>query len=356
MRAVLYKTNKRGECLHMKIDILNPKISKVAEGMEGKVILLYGGNNVGKTLQATRFKKPFYIGLEDGLRAIPGIPFESVDKWRELKEIIKQFTNPKTIEQVKERFQTIIFDGVYDSAIMCQQYVCQTNGAVHMGEVAPAGVSRPNLWTAYEVEYMTEIGKLLKSGFTVVFIGHAEVDKDTGQINPKGDKRSMTLIRNKADITAYIQPNGIDAEGNVINSTAWFVESIGEEGKGGHFARSRFTEIVPRIEFTAENLEKALADAIRKDSEKRGTKAVSFEEQQEDYKETELDYGKLMEEIQEVGNALVGAGLGEEVVYIQEKHLGQGKRVTECTRGQEQVVSVVLDDMKELLEESNKLK
>ena len=60
-----------------------------------------------------------------------------------------------------------------------------------------------------------------------------------------------------------------------------------------------------------------------------------------------------MEEIQEVGNALVNAGLGEEVVHIQEKHLGQGKRVTECARGQEQVISVVLDDMKELLEESD---
>ena len=337
--------------LHMKIDILNPTISKVAEGMEGKVILIYGGNSVGKTYQSVRLNKPYYIGLEDGLRAIPGIPFASVDKWRELKDIIKQFTNPKTIEQVKEKYQTIVFDGVYDSAIMCQQYICSTNGAVHMGEVAPPGVSRPNLWTAYEVEYLSEISKLIKSGFTVVFIGHADVDKDTGQINPKGDKRSMTLIRNKADVTAYVEANGINEKGEEVNSTAWFVEKTGE---GGHFARSRFTEIVPSIEFTAENLEKALADAIKKDSEKRGTKAVSFTEQQEDYKEVELNYEELMEEIKEVGNALVGAGLGEEVVYIQEKHLGQGKRVTECTRGQEQVISVVLDDMKELLEESNK--
>ena len=45
------------------IDIFNPQVSTVAKGLEGKVILVYGGNNVGKTKQATLMKNPFYKGL-----------------------------------------------------------------------------------------------------------------------------------------------------------------------------------------------------------------------------------------------------------------------------------------------------
>lgn len=45
-----------------KFDIFNPQVSKIAQGMDGKVILVYGGNSTGKTRQATRMPKPFYLG------------------------------------------------------------------------------------------------------------------------------------------------------------------------------------------------------------------------------------------------------------------------------------------------------
>lgn len=54
----------------MELDIFNPQVSTVAKGLEGKVILVYGGNNLGKTKQATRMKKPFYLPFEAGLNAI----------------------------------------------------------------------------------------------------------------------------------------------------------------------------------------------------------------------------------------------------------------------------------------------
>lgn len=330
----------------MTIDILNPKISKVASGLEGKVILIYGSNNLGKTFQSTRLPKPYYLAIEDGLRAIPGIPFAPINNWRDIKTVIKQFTNPKTLNQVKEMYQTIIFDGVYDSAIMCQQYITSKYGAVHMGEVAQKGENRPNLWTAYETEYLTEITKLLKSGFTVVFIGHADKDEN-GKFYPRGDKRSMVLIRNKADITAYIQGQGVDENNNVINSKAWFVET------DEFFARSRFTHIVSNIEFTAENLEKAITDAIKKEEEVSGHKAITFEEQEEMYKTDELVYEDLMEDIKQVGQELANLDKLDDLTIIVESHLGVGAKVTECKKGQEQVMSVILNEMKELLEESN---
>lgn len=290
-------------------------------------------------------EKPYYIGLEDGLRAIPGIPFESVENWRELKNIVKQFTNPKTEKQVKEMYQTIIFDGVYDSAIMCQQYICSRYGAIHMGETSAPGENRPNLWTAYEVEYLTEIGKLLKSGFTVVFIGHEEENRDTGKKFPRGDKRSMILIRNKADLTVHLEYAGTDEHDKELNSTAWFVET------DRFFARSRFPHIIPKIEFTAENLEKALSDAIKKEEETSGHKAVSYKEQSEDYHSEELNYDKLMKEVKDIGAKLQGLEKIDEIYKISEKHIGKGGFVLGCEKGQEQVIAVILDEMKELLED-----
>ena len=62
----------------VSLDIFAPQYSTVAKGLEGKVILVYGGNNLGKTKQATRMKKPFYLPFEAGLNAIPGIILQLV--------------------------------------------------------------------------------------------------------------------------------------------------------------------------------------------------------------------------------------------------------------------------------------
>ena len=37
-------------------DIFNPQTSKVAKGLEGKTIMIYGGNNLGKTYVASKLK------------------------------------------------------------------------------------------------------------------------------------------------------------------------------------------------------------------------------------------------------------------------------------------------------------
>ena len=38
----------------VEVDIFNPQTSVIAHGLEGKTIMLYGTNNVGKTFQAVR--------------------------------------------------------------------------------------------------------------------------------------------------------------------------------------------------------------------------------------------------------------------------------------------------------------
>lgn len=327
------------------IDIFNPQISTVTKDLRGKAILIYGYNDTGKTLQSTRAKKPFYLGFEHGIRSIPGVRYETINDWATFKKINMQLTGKNTVEKAREVYETIIFDGVGASATMCQNFICKKNNAEHIGEVAAPGENRPNLWTAYEKEYFDEITKLLKSGFTVIFLGHEELNKETGQMIPKGDKRSMKLIQDNADITAYLKSNGVDEKGKVIMSSAYFAQTP------EFFARSRYIYMDRYLEeFTIEGLERLVAEAVKKEEEISGIKSVSFEEQQKQMKTEDLDYDKLQLEMSKIGSELVSAGYAEELVEVVEKYLGRGAKVSEISKTKVDILSLILLEVKALSE------
>lgn len=328
--------------LYMSFDIFNPMVSKIASGMEGKVILVYGGNSTGKTKQATRMPKPFYLGFEQGIRAISGVPFLPINNWSDFKKINRQLTGKKTIDKAKELYQTIIFDEVFTAAVYCQEYICKLHNVNTIGE----GNNGYGLWQEYRNEFWGEIDKLLKSGFTLFFIGHEEFSENEGKIVPKGDSRSMQIVRDNADIVVYVKSNGVDENGKVIKSSAYFAET------DEFFARSRFDYIDPYLkEFTAENLEKAVTEAIKRQEEAEGVKAVSYEEQKEMFTSEELDFDELLAEIKEVGTKLHEAGKLEMVTETIEKHFGEGTTTADFRKGQEQAMAVVLDELKDLLED-----
>lgn len=323
-----------------QFDIFNPQISSVAKGLEGKSILIYGDNAVGKTKQATQMPKPFYFGFEKGIRAIAGIPFLPINKWTDFKKINKQLTDPKNSEKAKEMYQTLIFDTVYVASIYCQDYLCRKHGVETIGE----GNDGYGLWKEYETEFWTELDKLLGSGFTLAFIGHSEADKN-GFIYPKGDKRSMKPVIDNSDIVVYVQSNGVDENNRVIPSSGFTVKT------DAFFARSRFDYMQPVIaEFTAKNLEKAIADAITRQEEAEGITAVSYEEQKESYQSEALDFEQLKAQINSYGGALVNANLAEEAADLLKKHIGESKKVSETKPYQADILSLLLDELKELAE------
>lgn len=325
----------------MSFDIFNPQISVVAKGLEGKVITIYGSNNLGKTKQATRMKKPFYLGFEKGIRAISGVPFLPINNWRDFKKINKQLTDPKNLEKAKELYQTIIFDEVYTSALYCQDFICKKYGAETIGE----GNNGFGLWQHYENEFWSELDKLLGAGYTLVFIAHEDETKDGKKI-PKGDKRSIKPVIDNSDIVAYLTSNGVDENNQVIKSSAWFAET------DKFFARTKFDYMTTYLkEFTAENLEKAIIEAIEKQEEAEGIKAVTYEEQKEIYQSEELNFEELVQQINEIGTKLAEEDRVEEVVDIIEKYLGKGKKVSEAKKNQVEILAVILDELKDLLDE-----
>lgn len=338
-------------------DIFNAPKSVIANGLEGKIILVYGSNNLGKTAQAVKFDKPFVIACEMGLNGIDGVPYAAVTRWSDFKTIIKQFTSPATMAKAKEMYSTIIVDEVYASSIYCQDYVCSTygDGALTMAD----GDGKHNLYQLYEKEYFRQINLLVSAGYTVVFIAHAQQDSQTKFITPKGDKRCMNPIIDKCDYVVYLKSNGIDADGRVIKSSAYLAQT------NEFFARARI-EYTPTFikEFTAENLKKAIQEGIDKKRELENATVTTFVEQQKLNEIKELDFEELIKEFNNIVANIPGSsdtnGLTEEgkkfkmfwvpkITQITERHLGKGGRVSQCNENQVEAISLIVDDMKELI-------
>lgn len=327
----------------IEVDIFNPQISKVAHGLEGKTILLYGTNNVGKTYQAVRAKKPYVLACESGLGAQNNVSYNRITSWRDFKKVVKQFTDKKTIDKAKEMYSTIIIDEVYASSLFCQKYVCDTygNGCISLGANEN---SKVNLYQIYERIYWEQINLLVGAGYTVIFIGHME-EKD-GYIRPKGDKRCINPIIDNCDVVAYISPNGVDEKNAVIKSSAYFAQT------NAFFARSRYDYMVTSIqEFTIENLEKAIADGIAKQEEVEGVKTVDYTELKAQNESEELSFEGLMAEVTSLGQKLFDADKFDLVGEIVEKELGPGKKVSECTKKQVESVAIIRDELKDLCDE-----
>ena len=326
----------------MSLDIFNPTVSVVAKGLEGKVILLVGSNSVGKTRQATRMKKPFVLAFEKGINAISGVPYANIEKWSDFKKVNRQLTG-KDKEKARETYDTIIFDTVDAAALMNEKYVAGQHGATDIA----SGNGGFGLWKQLEAEFYEQIALLTGAGYTVVFIGHVERDKDTEQMIPKGDKRSMGIVRDIADIVVYLESNGVDEEGNVIKSTGYVRETP------EYFARSRF-DLMPNVidPFTAENLEEAIRIGIEREEEAGGT-TVSYDEFVEQNTGETLVFSELKERIVKMGQAF--NEIGEVDVYTQALadtfNSGEFMHTDDLSEKQVEAMSVFIDEMSEKYQE-----
>lgn len=320
------------------VDIFNPQVSVVAKGLEGKTIMIYGGNNLGKTYVATHLSKPFVIACESGLNALSGVKYNRVNTWAEFKKLVKQFTSKATVDKARELYDTIVIDEVYASSILCQDYVIATYGenALTLGD----STGKTNLYQMYEKEYFRMINLLLSCDYTVVFIGHAQ--EKEGYVSPKGDKRCLNPIIDNCDFVIYLASNGVDENGKVIKSSAYLAET------DKFFARSRFEHCPTFIqEFTAENLEKTITKAIEEEEKANGASVVSYDDQKQQNTSVVYDYEEVMEELQEVGQRFAGAGQMELLTEIVEETLGAGKKVSQCTKKQIDAMVIILDNLKD---------
>lgn len=318
------------------VDIFNPQVSTVAKGLEGKIIMIYGGNNVGKTYTAARLSKPYFIATESGLNAQSGIKYNRINKWSDFKKIVRQFTDKSTVDKARELYDTIVIDEVYASSILCQDYVMATygDGALTLAD----GDSKHNLYSLYEKEYFKMINLLLSCDYTVVFIGHEQ--EKNGFITPKGDKRCLGPILDNCDFVVYVKSNGVDEKGQPIKSSGYFFQT------NEFFARSRFEYCPNKIDvFSAENLQNAIMQAVENEAKYNNATVVSYDEQKAQNMTAEEDFDVVMSQIQSYGTKFIENGVPNILTDIVEEVLGKGRKVSECTKKQLDALVVIRDNL-----------
>lgn len=105
------------------------------------------------------------------------------------------------------------------------------------------------------------------------------------------------------------------------------------------------------IDFTYNNLVKALNEAIDKEAQMSNNKFVTDEREIVTIK-TEYDYEGLMAEFKELVGSLMNENpeyYGPRITQIVDKYLGKGKKVAEATIDQAEFISLINTEIKDEL-------
>lgn len=314
-----------------KIDIFAPQDTNMVGGLEGQKILIYGGNDTGKTYQSTRLPAPMLLMSEAGGNARKVIKFP-INEWNDFTQIVDQLV--KSYSKAKESFQTIIIDTDEALVAINEDGIAKQYGVAEVGMVQEAAKGNPNGYAVSRSRFKNQINRLARQGYTVVFISHEMLDDTAGsptygKIIPYGsnkEKGSTKFIRDLCDFVIYTYANGVDSEtGKTIYSSAICKET------DKVFARSRYPMMQTYIkEFTAENLTQAIEDAIAKTAEDEGAGLVSFKDVTVIGDYTKEDYIQLLQPYVEKLFKLYPDYVLEQV----EMQLGSGAKITEATEEQ----------------------
>ena len=338
----------------MALDLTKIEPHKVKAGVQGKMFFFYGGAKTGKTSVASQFSKPLLLAFEAGYNLIDGIHAVNITSWVDMKNYAKQLKK----EEVRALYDTIIIDTVGLMWGLAEKFV-KTQKDIE--DLTDLGFGKG--YRAVRDEFQDVINSLGQMGYTLVFISHAEKKDyvDTlgishSGITPALDKRPKEIVSGLVDVYTFINA---EPDGNGGNKSVAYLRG-GTYGNTEVEAGSRYGEGLPvKIDWSYEELVKAVQSAdeamlssgisISADNktilemakeEETATAKRSFAEV---YKETTATINIIKERIANGETELI-----EKLTNIIEGYLGAGKKITEATPAQQELVEAALAEIKEL--------
>lgn len=332
----------------MAIDLLNIQPHKVSRDLSGYITYIYGAEKSGKTTFAAHMPKALILAFEKGYNALPGVYPQDVTTWGEMKQVVRQLKDPR----VQEMYKSVAIDTIDVAGALCEKYVCSQNNVD-----ALSGIPYGQGWTLVKKEFEEVFRTITQLGYAVVFISHNK-DKtfknkngtEYNQIVPTCPTSYNNIAKDMADIYAYAEkytsPEGEAKVRLILRSP----DNSAETG-------CRFKYIAPVIDFTYDNLVKALNDAIDKEAAMYDNKFVT-DKRENLVKTQNYDYDALMEEFQTLVGQLMNTNqtyYGPRITHIVDKYLGKGKKVSDATIDQAEFISLIVNEIKEdLIDKENK--
>jgi len=332
----------------MAIDILSIEPHKISRDLKGYTILFYGQPKTGKTTTACRFPNSLLLGFEVGYSAIPNIRAVPVSRWSEFKQIIKQLKS----DDAHAMYDNIIVDTADIAFDLCEKYVCDANGVSKIAEIPYGGG-----YTQAKREFDEALRAIPQMGYGLIMISHAQdktfTDEDGNEYNkivPTLGNQPRLVVDRMSDIIGYARP--VQEEDGAIRTLLFM------RGTPRFDAGSRFKYTPDYIEFTYDNLVKAIGDAIDAQEKESGKGSVVETKEEAQTEVEELDFDALLSEFNKMTKAVqqnvskedFNKVWGPKIVEITSKYLGKGKKVRDITSEQVEQLALIVDDLRTEIE------
>ena len=322
------------------LDIFDIKPHEVSRDLRGYSVMFYGEPKSGKTTTASKFPKSLIIAFEKGYAALPGVKAAPVNSWSDFLKILRQLKDPKA----KEIYETIIIDTADLAYDYCEQYICNINEVDAINKIPYGGG-----YSQVAKEFDSKLRSIVQQDFGLVLISHStekQFISETGQeytkIIPTLPTKARLICGRMCDIIAYSRT----VETDDGNKTMLFLR-----GTPRFEAGSRFKHTPEYIEFNYKNLVGAISTALDKQAEEDGQFFVEGKNNINSQNLTALDYDSLMLEFQSITGDLMAKDsqkYSPRITEVVERHLGKGKKASQATRDQIELLDIIVYELKEL--------
>ncbi len=312
-----------------------------------------------KTTTATKFPRHLLLAAEKGYNAIPGAMAMPINSWGDFRKVLKQLKDPR----VKERYETVILDTIDIFYDYCESYICanakRADGGYGVDAIGDLGYGKGYTMAAKEFDEC--LRSIVQMDYGLVLISHA-VDKtftdeqghEFNQIVPTLSGKARNIVLRMCDLIGYSRA--------VQNADGTTTTKLFMRGTPRYIAGSRFKYTPDVIDFTYDNLVKAICDAIDKQMAEDGAQYFTDEYQNLHSAPVELDFDELLNEfnslVSEVTSKVDDATFKEfwspRITQIIERYLGKGQKVNNISREQTEALDLIITDFKELIK-NNKL-
>lgn len=211
-------------------------------------ILLYGVDGVGKTSLAAEFPSPIYLATE-GERPPSDVEMATPGTVESLDDVFNVF---RDLLETEHDFKTVIVDSLDGLEPLVWRATCARLG---INSIEEPGYGRGYIETDTEwSDYLGGVAALTRAGLYVVQLAHPEVIRFDSPITdpysryqPKLHKRANALVREKADVVAFMNYRVTIKEKEVARQTKVAHAEGGKERQihlnegAGFNAKNRFS-------------------------------------------------------------------------------------------------------------------
>lgn len=328
------------------IDILNLQKTVISKDLSGKYMLLYSKPKLGKTSFAAQIDKNLILATEIGTNAIDNLSVVPIQKWTDIKTVLRQLRDPRA----REMYNTVTIDTISIAADLAERYVCQREGVESIRDV-PYGQG----WKMVAKELQETLREVTMLSYGLILTCHSKekassiTDEDGNPITsvePDLSKNVYTVCNAVCDLIGYI---GVEFDKENKAHRYLYTRQTPTI-----FAGSRWKYLSPKIEFGYNELVEAIGEAIEKQRVNDGATVVEHQER----KEIEVrPFQSVMEEAKNIWiSYLNGATTDEEkdnrlavLNDIITKIFGKPIKLSAALPSQQDLVELFISEAKELL-------